>query len=176
MQERILARIRELLDKLKEWWGKFSARQKTLIVMAGAVVIMAVVILVTVLTRPKYEPLIVCLDTKEASQVKELLDGEDYQFTVSDEGLEFRILTSQAADARLLLGANEIKASGYTIDDVTAGGFSTTESDKQKRYVVYLEKKLENDFIAKFSAIRAAYVELNIPQNDGTLISESRDA
>ena len=176
MQERILARIRELIERIKEWWGRFTSRQKTLIVAAGAVVIMAVVILITALTRPKYEPLIICEDTKEASQVKELLDGESYTYTISDDGLEIKILASQAADARLLLGANEIKASGYTIDDVTAGGFSTTESDKQKRYVLYLENKLEKDFIDKFAAIRAAYVELNLPQNDGTLISESRDA
>ncbi|MBQ9438847.1 MAG: flagellar M-ring protein FliF, partial [Lachnospiraceae bacterium] len=112
MQEKLLARIKELWEKLKEWWNKFSAKQKTLIVMAGAAVIMAVVILVTILTRPKYEPLIVAEDTKEASQVRDLLDGEGYQYQISDDGLDFRVLASQAANARLLLGANEIQASG----------------------------------------------------------------
>ncbi len=176
MQERILARLKEFLARVKDWWAKFSKKQKALIVLAGVAVIVALFILVTALTRPKYETLIVCEDTKEASQVTELLEGEGYEYTISDDGLNIRVLAGQAAEARLLLGANDIQASGYTIEDVTAGGFATTESDKQKRYVVYLASQLEKDFIAKFNAIRTAYVELNIPANDGTLISESRDA
>ena len=40
-------RIRELLEKLKAWWDKFTPRQKTLIVCAVAGVIVGLTILIT---------------------------------------------------------------------------------------------------------------------------------
>ena len=76
----------------------------------------------------------------------------------------------------MLLGANDIQAAGYTIDNVTDGSFSTTESDKQKKYQLYMETKLQTEFIEKFDAIKSATVDLSIPENDGTLISSDEES
>ena len=54
-------------------------------------------------------------------------------YEVSTDGLQFDILSTQVADANLLLGANNIPTAAYTLDDVLDGSFSTTEADKQKR-------------------------------------------
>ena len=87
-----------------------------------------------------------------------------------------RILASQLSDANLLLGANNIQAASYGINNVTDGSFSTTESDKQKKYVVYLEKSWKNDVLSKFTAIKSAYVTLNIPEDTGTLIAKEEES
>ena len=47
-------KIKELFHKVLEWWNHFSTKQKTFIISAGAGVILALAILVTVLTRPQY--------------------------------------------------------------------------------------------------------------------------
>ena len=47
MQER----IRELLEKLKEWWNKFTTRQKTLIISVSAAVVVAIVVVIWVLNE-----------------------------------------------------------------------------------------------------------------------------
>ena len=47
-------KIKELFNKVLEWWNRFSTKQKTFIISAGAGVILALAILVTVLTRPQY--------------------------------------------------------------------------------------------------------------------------
>ena len=62
-------RIKELLNKILEWWNKFSARQKTFIIASAAGVVIAIAILATVLTRPQYILLLECESTKEASEV-----------------------------------------------------------------------------------------------------------
>ena len=41
-------RLRQLLERVQEWWNKFTARQKTLIISVAAGVILALAILVTV--------------------------------------------------------------------------------------------------------------------------------
>ncbi len=172
MQER----LRELLNRVIEWWKGLTTRQKTILVSVTSVILLAFVILVTALTRPQYTLLATCETTKETAQIRDLLDNESITYEISTDGLEIRVLTSQLSDANLLLGANDIQAASYDISNVTDGSFSTTESDKKKKYKLYLEKHLEADFIEKFDSIRSANVQLSIPDDNGTLIAESQDA
>lgn len=171
MQERLQKILKNILD----WWNKFSTKQKTFIVAAAAGVIIAVAVIASVLTRPQYVLLLQCDTTKEASEVSDLLDEQGLDYKVSDDGYRIQINRKQQSQANLLLGANDIQAAAYTIDNVTSGGFSTTEADKQKRYELYLETRLADDFISMFSAIKSAKVDLNIPTDDGTLIAENKD-
>ena len=153
-------RLRALWQKVLDWWNQFTAKQKTLIVGAGTVILLTIIILVTVLNQPQYVRLVQANSTKEASEIKELLDSNSINYKMSDDGLEFKILKKDQADANLLLGANDIQSYAYSIDNVTESSFSTTESDKQKKYVLYLESRLEQDFMAKFDAIKSANTAL----------------
>ncbi len=168
--------IQKILDKIKEWWNQFNTRQKTTIVSIAAVVIMAFAILIAVTTRPQYTRLANCETTKEASEIIDLLKSDSITYQVSDDGLTIDVLASQLSQANLLLGANNIQAASYSIDNVVDGGFSTTESDKQKKYQLYLAEHLRNDFIKRFESVKEAYVQLSIPDNDGTLISDNKQA
>ncbi len=169
-------RFRAIWQKVLDWWNGFTARQKTLIIGASTVVLLTIIILVSVLNQPQYVTLVNANSTKEASEIKELLDSNAVNYKMSDDGLEFRVLKKDQGNASLLLGANDIQSYAYSIDNVTNGSFSTTESDKQKKYVLYLESRLEQDFISKFEAIKSANVQLNIPDNDGTLIGNQEEA
>ena len=169
-------RLRQLWQRILNWWNGFSARQKTIIITVAVLLVVGIAVLVTFLTRDKYVPLVSCEDTKQTSEIMELLDGEGLKYQVSEDGLSIRILEEQQSDANLLLGANDIQSSAYSIDNVTDGGISTTEADKQKKYVVYLEKQLENDFLKQFNAIKSAHVELSVPDDDGTLISTNEES
>ena len=169
-------KAKALWQKVLDWWNQFTARQKTLIVGAGAVVLVTIIILVTVLNQPQYVLLAQAKSTKEASEIKELLDSNAINYKMSDDGLEYRVLKKDQGNASLILGASDIQSYAYSIDNVTNGSFSTTESDKQKKYVKYLESRLEQDFLAKFEAIESAHVTLHIPDNDGTLIGNQEEA
>jgi len=166
-------RIQQILTKIKEWWGKFTSKQKTIIIAVSAAVVLALVALVTWITKPQYVTLALCETAKEASEITTLLDSNDFKYEVSNDGLNITVLESQQSQARLLLAANNIPSTGYGIENVVNGGISTTEADKQKLYQVFLEDRLENDFIRSFSAIKDAYVFLHLPDNDGTLASRN---
>ncbi|WP_022778422.1 flagellar basal-body MS-ring/collar protein FliF [Butyrivibrio sp. AE3009] len=169
-------RLRAIWQKILDWWNQFTAGQKRLIVGAGAVILLTVIILVTVLNQPQYVLLTTAQSGKEAAQIKELLDSNSVNYKMSEDGLEFRVLKKDRGETSLLLEANDIQAYSYAFENVTNGGFSTTESDKQKKYVKYLESQLEQDFISTFDAIKTAKVKLNIPDNDGTLIGNKEEA
>lgn len=169
-------RLKALWQKILDWWNQFTAKQKTLIVGAGSVILLTIIILVSVLNKPQYVLLVNANSTKEASEIKELLDSNSINYKMSDDGLEFKVLKKDQGNASLLLGANDIQSYAYSIDNVTDGSFSTTESDKQKKYVLYLESRLESDFINRFTDIKSANVQLHIPDNDGTLIGNQEES
>ena len=171
----MLDRLREIPQKVLEWWNNFSTKQKTIIISVAAGVLVALAILVTILTRPQYQVLITCESTKDASKIIELLDGENITHQVTDDGLVISVLKEDIANATLLLGANDYPADSYSLEAALSGGFSATESDKQKTYKLYQEQHLE-DIMEAQAAVNAAYVTLSIPDNDGTLLSTNEEA
>ena len=171
MQEK----LKEIPKKILEWWNKFSMKQKLIICGVAAGVLAIMIVFATILTKPKYTTLTTCESTKDASEVVALLEGDGLNYRVSDDGLKIEILQSQESTARLLLGENGIPSTEYTLDDALSGGLSTTESDKQKRAVLALQSQMEND-LEEYSFVKSATVELNIPTDDGTLISNGAES
>ena len=168
-------RLKAIPAKLLEWWNKFTAKQKTIIISVTAGVIVALAVLLSILNTPKYETLIVCDTTKEASEIKDLLDGESLTYKISDDGFTIQVLKEDLSDATLLLGANSYPTYGYDISNVFNGGFSSTEADKEKKYKLYMENKLSTDLMAN-DLVDAASVNLSIPEDDGTLIAQKEES
>ncbi len=167
-------KIKELWGKVLEWWNKFTAKQKTMIIGVAAAVIFAFAILIWVFSQPTYVELHQCETTKEASEIVNLLEGADIEYKTSTDGLQIQVKAEDKAPASLALGAAGIPATSMTIDDVTNGGFSTTESDKQKRYVALKQSELEN-IIESMEAVKMARVQLSVPKEDGTLIATTQE-
>lgn len=170
-------RLRNIPALVLEWWNKFTSRQKTIIVSITAGVLVAFAILITLISRPQYELLLVCENTKESAQIISLLEeaSPSISYKVSEDGYQISVLKSQVSQANLLLGANDIPTVSMSISDVTSGGMSTTEADKQKLYVEFKQSQMEAD-LKSMESIITANVRINIPKNDGTLIREMEDS
>ena len=167
-------RLRAIIDKIIQWWKKFTVKQKTLIGSIAALVVVALVILAVVVTRPTNITLRVCENATEASAVVDLLEGENIWYETSSDGLTISVHQKDEAKAHILLGSNSISSDGYSLDDVFNGSFSTTEADKSKKYQLYLEQKIADE-LCTIESIDDAKVELSIPDNDGTILSQQED-
>lgn len=170
-------KLKEIPQRILAWWNKFSVKQKTLIASVAVVVVIALAILIKVVMTPTMVVIRTCEDTKEAAEVKNLLDGNDIYFDVSNDGLVFKVKAEDEANAAILLGENGISASTYdysNLEGVFDGGFSTTESDKSKRYQYYMEQLLAEQLEAQ-EVIDTARVKLNVPIDDGTILARNQD-
>ncbi|MFP3154098.1 flagellar biosynthesis protein [Lachnospiraceae bacterium ZAX-1] len=169
-------RLREISGRILEWWKKFSTKQKALIVSAGAIVVIAMVILYAVLSTPTLITLKECTNTAEAAQIKEILDTDkSIKYELSSNGLVFSVDKKDEASAAILLGKNDIQSEGFAqIGDVFTGGFSVTESDKNKRYQLYLEEKIAEQ-LKHQGVVESATVNLSIPPNEGTILAKDED-
>ncbi len=168
-------RLKEIPAKILEWWNKYTSKQKTIIISIAAGIVVALAILITVLSRPKYEVLVICETTKEAAAITALLDGASIPYRISSDGYRIEVEEEQIGPANLLLGANNIPTATFGIENVTGGGLSTTESDKVKLYRVFLESQMKRD-LESMDNIVSANVQLNIPEDDGTMIAKEKDS
>lgn len=167
--------LKQLPKRFLEWWNKFTVKQRFIIMGATAGVLAALIFLVVVVNKPKYTQLIACDSTRQASEVTGLLTDAGLTYTIDDDALKIEVLKSQLSEARLLLGENGIPSTTYTLDEALSGGLSTTEADKNKKYALYTASDLEEDLEA-YTYVKNAVVNLNLPQNDGTLISTGMEA
>ncbi len=168
-------RLRALLQRFLDWWNRFTARQKTLIISAVVGVLVLVAIVVAVLTQPHYKTLYVSDSTKETSEVTAVLDEESITYETSQDGLTISVLEEQYTDAVILLGANNYPAAEYSIDSVFEGGFSSTESDKTKKYQEFMEAKFQSA-LGNMDNVKRAIVNINVPENNGTLLSKEKES
>ena len=169
-------RLRRLLTRLKEWWDKFTVKQKTLIISVAAAVIIGISIFVWALSVPQYRTLVICETPKETSEVRAILDEDGtMDYRIKDDGLTIEINRRQYSDATIMLGANDIPAEGYDPEKIFSGGFSTTEADKEKRYKMYLQSHIAQDLETQDN-IAHATVNLSIPEDTGTLLDQKKES
>lgn len=168
-------RLKKLQIQVMDWWNKFLPKQKTIIVCVSAGVIFAFILLFAVLTKEQYEILKRCEIPKEASEIKAYLEAEDIIPIISDDGLVVEVLADEISDANMILAANDVYTDTYALDNLFAGGFSTTEADKQKMYKQVLESQLQQNLLV-LDYVKSAVVQLSIPEQDGSLLSKDEES
>ncbi len=52
--DKLLEKLKELGNRILEWWNPFTSKQKTLVVVVSAAVVLGIVVIVTVLKKPQY--------------------------------------------------------------------------------------------------------------------------
>lgn len=168
--------VKQILNKIVEWWKKFNNKQRVALISAFSVVMIALIILAVVMTTPSTTVLYRCEDYSEAAKIKEILDSdESISYTFDENSLAFIVNEEDEAAASMLLGSQQIELENYSIDNVINGSFTMTEADKQKAYQDYLERKFA-DHISDLSMVESATVTLTMPKDDGTILSRKEKA
>lgn len=167
--------LQKIINKIVEWWNKFDKKQKILLASITGVVLVALVILAVVVSRPNYSLLTTVEKASDASTVQKLLTDEGIAFNTSQDGMSFYVKDGDMANAHILLGSNDIPSEGYDITDAVDGSFSMTSGDRQKKYIAYLEKKIATD-LEEIDAVDSATVTLNVPEEDGTILSSEKES
>lgn len=168
--------LQKILSQITEWWKKFTTKQRILLGSITASILLALVILGVVVSRPTMVTLVECENTAEAGEVKALLDNDgSIEYEISQDGLTFYVDEKDNSTASILLGTNGIPTKGFGIDNVFEGGFSSTEADKTKRYKRYLEEYFAEQ-LESLSNVEKASVMLDIPNDDGTILAREQDA
>ena len=169
--------LQNIINRIRDWWSKYDARQKAMMISAVAVVVVAFGILAFVVSRPTWVTVTTVSSATDAETVKNLFEEENIEYTLEEQGATyvFKVKSEDETNAGLKLGTNNIPSSRYSMDDVFDGSFTSTEADKQKKYLQYLQEEFA-DYLESMDNVTSAKVTLNIPDDDGTLIANDEDS
>jgi flagellar M-ring protein FliF len=166
--------LKKIIDRVVAWWKQFNNRQRILWVSVAAVILLALVILAVVVSRPDYVTIYEADTLSEASEISDLLTDEGISFATEDGGRAFKVDSKDEVTANYLLAANDYPSLSYSIENVTSGSFSQTSADKQRLWVDYLEKKFASD-LSQMNGIESATVTITLPEDDGTILAKDEE-
>lgn len=169
-------RLKEIPAKILAWWNQFTARQKSVIVGIAAAIIFAFVIIFVVLSRTDYTRLTSCENTADAAKIVEILEAQGIKHRESSDGLRIDVETSQLSAANLAIGSAGFVPDSYNYDDYMTGGLTSTSTDSTRRYMEFLSDKLAGDLVATMDPIISARVHIDLANNDGTLMAQTKES
>lgn len=167
-------RIKNILDKIKQFWLKFNLKQRILFISIFVISVVAIVVLANVLGKKDKVKIKSCKDETELVEVRQLL--RDNGFNVSyDDDYNVYVPEDSVTEAKLVLGTNRISSDGYSLEDATSSSFSTTETVMNEKIKAYLESKFKSD-LESMEPIRSARVTITYRNNGNNIFAENQDA
>ena len=167
--------LRNILNRIREWWQKFTTRQKTIIIGLSLVAIVVFIVIIVVATRPKYSVLMTTESTAESSQVIDILTDAGIEYKTSSNALIISVSEADMPAAELAIGAAGYRPDSYSIADAQNSSLSDTNYDRTKRYQLYDETRLANS-IKTIAGVKGVKVNFHIPNDVGTLVSSKEEA
>lgn len=168
-------KVKDVQQKVVEFWKKYDKKQKTLIISITAVVLVTLIILAVVLTRPTYVELITCDDTVMAADVTDALTAEGIEFEAENNGLTIMVKEEDRDSAIYLISQEGLTATLYTFEAFTAdGSFSTTSEDRDRMWQKYLEDNMRA-IIESFDYVKSASVMFTMPKDKLTVLEQDEE-
>lgn len=143
---------------------EFTVAQRTLALLAVAVLVLGVVGLGFMLSRPSYAPLFTGLQAADASAIVEQLQSDAIPYELTDGGATIMVPQAEVYSQRLTAAAAGLPSSssgGYSLLDKM--GVTTSEFQQSVTYKRALEGELAAT-IGALNGVKTASVRLAIPE------------
>lgn len=171
MMEHLLA----IKDKILEFWNKYTAKQKTIIICVACAILLAIVLLAYFMTRPVYDSL-VSLSGDAATTFGEALDGAGISYEKKSDtngNITFKVEHSQYEDAAVLMSEKQITDDQMSWKDALDSDMTTSSDEKQTKKTLALQSSVRKGLM-NFDGVEDATVYINRPKDDGTIFSEKQ--
>lgn len=158
MQER----IKEIPNKFKEFWSKYTSKQKTIIIAVICVVLIAIGFTAWFVSRPSWTMFQAFENLDDANAMANALDGAGIKYKASNNGLTLYVKEGDMTNALYTMSDNGLVDKGYTWDKAFDNSMSTTESEKSQKRILALQSQIKQALV-KYSFIDDADVFIDVP-------------
>ncbi|NLW12434.1 MAG: flagellar M-ring protein FliF, partial [Clostridiaceae bacterium] len=158
--------------KIKEFWQKYNASQKRMMIVLSVVVIVLLAFVVWFLNQTQYGVLYSNLEAGEAGQIVQQL--EEMGVSVKTKGDNTVLVPQDQVDRlRMEMAASGLPENSANLNILEQGsGFGITEEDKAVYRRYQLQQDLQNA-IKTFSSVADARVSL-ITQSESSFVIQDR--
>lgn len=171
-------RINKAREKAVEFWNKYNNKQRALMIGVTIGVIVLMVVLYSMFTKPSYIVLVESSSADTISDVKEELGAAGIKYKISNAaggGYVVKVEKKDKINAEMAIATSGVIAHEYTIDQALSGGMTTTEADKEKRYKAYIEDKLRVS-LENLDYIKAAKVQITVPESKLSVLDSDEES
>ncbi|HHT03925.1 MAG TPA: flagellar M-ring protein FliF [Bacteroidales bacterium] len=167
--------INQMSEQLTEKWNGFEKSHKIKIIVIALIVIAIMAIFVVLFNRPKMVVLMNNLESKQASGVAGVLDGESIPYQLKNDGSTILVDKKNANKAKLILAREDVPKGRFNFDDALSNTMSTTESEKRMKHLKADENEIANT-LELIDSIEHAEVNLVIPNEDNSFLESKQKA
>ncbi len=168
--------LNRISNQLTEFWNKYSTKQKIQMATTIAIGIIALVVLVVFLNRPKYELLQGDLEPSQVNVIVETLTASGINNQVGEDARSVYVEQGSTRDATLALAEIGILSGNeLTYDDLFESSIMTTESERALKRKEFLKTSLANT-IELIDGVEQAEVELVMPESERTILDDAKES
>ena len=136
-------KLKSAQEKAVAFWNKYDKKRKVQLISIAAAIIIMLIILAIVVSRPTYVTLIECEDTATAASVTDVLTENGIGYETQNNGLIIQVEEKNLTEATYMIAQEGYTAKGYSMEDyVNDVGIGTTSTDRERLYQKYLEDKM----------------------------------
>ena len=128
MQEK----IKGIPNKLKEFWSRYTGKQKTIIIAVICVVLLLIGLTAWFVSRPKWTQFQTFENLDDANSMVNALNDAGIRYKASDNGLTLYVKDGDMTNALYTMSDNGLVDRGYTWDKAFDNSMSTTENEKSR--------------------------------------------
>lgn len=168
-------KLKSAQEKAVAFWNKYDKKRKVQLISIAAAIIIMLIILAIVVSRPTYVTLIECEDTATAASVTDVLTENGIGYETQNNGLIIQVEEKNLTEATYMIAQEGYTAKGYSMEDyVNDVGIGTTSTDRERLYQKYLEDKMVQT-IESFDYVRSADVTFSMPTTNYSVLQDQEE-
>ena len=163
-------KVKEIPEKFKVFWDKYTSKQKTIVIAIICVVLIAIGVVARRASRPTWSKFQVFDSVDDANTMTKALDDQSITWKASSDGKTIYVHQDDMTNALYAMSDNGLTDKGYTWDAAFDNSMSTTESEKDQKRVLALQSEIRQSLI-QYKFIDDANVFINVPESTYTVLS-----
>ena len=163
-------KVKEIPEKFKVFWDKYTSKQKTIVIAIICVVLIAIGVVAWLAPRPTWSKFQVFDSVDDANTMTKALDDQSITWKASSDGKTIYVHQDDMTNALYAMSDNGLTDKGYTWDAAFDNSMSTTESEKDQKRVLALQSEIRQSLI-QYKFIDDANVFINVPESTYTVLS-----
>ena len=163
-------KVKEIPEKFKVFWDKYTSKQKTIVIAIICVVLIAIGVVAWLASRPTWSKFQVFDSVDDANTMTKALDDQSITWKASSDGKTIYVHKDDMTNALYAMSDNGLTDKGYTWDAAFDNSMSTTESEKDQKRVLALQSEIRQSLI-QYKFIDDANVFINVPESTYTVLS-----
>lgn len=159
-------RIAQYRERVAGYWMNFTGKQKIMLGVAVALLILSVIVLTYLFSRTEYETVFKDLDAADTAAITEYLQGKNVLYELGPDGSSILVPSAVASNIRMEVGAQGLIQNGsigFESFGTSSSTFGRTDNEFNVMYRNALNGEIQR-LLNGMKGVQSSRVLINLPE------------